>query len=314
LTDQSPAASPQPVKCACWLGTDATFGKADERRACPVHGDAARQTPPATCHLEISDANNRWNKLALAESQRQRDVAPATSPGVDMREQLAALAHEQWAGWMRYLFSKGVRPVTGGVYLPSEWSDRWARQMNTPYAELSEAEKESDHTEADRVLAVVAAERQQHTAREADLQKGQATLMRALESSEAEVASLTQQLTEARQENERLKAEIDGSVGGDVLDELHQIFTLHRISSRLDFPELATHVVAWAAKHQRSHRKRALEAEQARAALQQQIEALRQAVKQFLATLQADIEMDWTDDINRSAAALEAHLTGGDTT
>ncbi len=33
--------------------------------------------------------------------------------------------------------------------------ERWLRQMDTPYAELSEIEKESDRKEADRVLAVM---------------------------------------------------------------------------------------------------------------------------------------------------------------
>lgn len=34
---------------------------------------------------------------------------------LDLREALAALAHEQWSGWMRYLFSRGCSyPGTDG--------------------------------------------------------------------------------------------------------------------------------------------------------------------------------------------------------
>jgi len=73
-----------------------------------------------------------------------------------LREQLASLAHEQWSGWMRYLFSKCDEAYDdGSVYIPREFVERWERQMNTPYSELPEAEKESDRKEADRVLVLL---------------------------------------------------------------------------------------------------------------------------------------------------------------
>lgn len=72
-----------------------------------------------------------------------------------VREQLATLAHEQWAGWMEYLFSKSDIDADGGVYIPVSLAHRWKRQMNTPYTELPEKEKESDRREADRVLALL---------------------------------------------------------------------------------------------------------------------------------------------------------------
>ena len=83
------------------------------------------------------------------------------SPRTELREQLAALAHAQWSGWMRHLFSKlYMLPNLGvdqqGYRMRQIEYDRWLRQVKTPYADLSEAEKESDRKEADRV-------RQQHT-------------------------------------------------------------------------------------------------------------------------------------------------------
>jgi hypothetical protein len=71
------------------------------------------------------------------------------------REALAELAHEQWVGWMRYMFSKSQFNDDGTVTIP-EWAvDRWKRQVRTPYPELSDQEKSSDRTEADKVLALL---------------------------------------------------------------------------------------------------------------------------------------------------------------
>ena len=78
-----------------------------------------------------------------------------------MREKLAELCHEQWSGWMRYLFSKCGRYSDGRDITPDEdavipqWAvERWQRQMQTPYADLSEEEKDSDRKEADKFLAL----------------------------------------------------------------------------------------------------------------------------------------------------------------
>lgn len=73
-----------------------------------------------------------------------------------LRERFAAQAHEAWSGWMRHLFHHGAVSVTsrGEVIIPGEYAASLRRQMNTPYAELSEAEKESDRAEADKYLAI----------------------------------------------------------------------------------------------------------------------------------------------------------------
>lgn len=76
-----------------------------------------------------------------------------------LREELAALCHEQWSGWMEYLFFK-CEPVTpmresGPVIIPVSLVDRWNRQRRTTYADLSNEEKESDRKLADRFLAVL---------------------------------------------------------------------------------------------------------------------------------------------------------------
>lgn len=72
-----------------------------------------------------------------------------------MREKLAALAHDQWAGWMRHLFRKCPTNPDGTVTIPKWAVDRWIRQMNTDYHDLPEDEKESDRREADRYLKIL---------------------------------------------------------------------------------------------------------------------------------------------------------------
>lgn len=78
-----------------------------------------------------------------------------------MREQLASLCHEQWSGWMEYLFSKCylnrdyLDKETGDLVIPEKFVRRWKRQSKTPYSELSESEKDSDRKEADRILSLI---------------------------------------------------------------------------------------------------------------------------------------------------------------
>lgn len=59
---------------------------------------------------------------------------------------------------MEYLFSKGEMTPDGTCTLPSWAVNRWYRQANTPYGSLSEAEKESDRAEADKILAIIASD------------------------------------------------------------------------------------------------------------------------------------------------------------
>jgi predicted ester cyclase len=73
-----------------------------------------------------------------------------------LRERLADLAHKQWSGWMRWMIHCLESPDRD-THLA-----RWKRQMETPYAELPETEKESDRREADKVVAVLKASKCHH--------------------------------------------------------------------------------------------------------------------------------------------------------
>lgn len=72
-----------------------------------------------------------------------------------LRERLAALEHEQWSGWMMWLFKRSALNADGSVTIPPDLVARWKRQMLTDYAALSEDEQRSDLVEADKVLAVL---------------------------------------------------------------------------------------------------------------------------------------------------------------
>jgi len=72
-----------------------------------------------------------------------------------MREELASLCHEQWSGWMKYLFEKSKKNDDGTVTIPLWAVNRWEHQMNTHYEYLSELEQESDKSEADRFITLL---------------------------------------------------------------------------------------------------------------------------------------------------------------
>lgn len=73
----------------------------------------------------------------------------------EVQEKLAEYAHEAWSGWMKYLFSKSDIAIDGRVIIPPELAIRWKTQMNTPYKDLPEEEKQTDRFEADKILAML---------------------------------------------------------------------------------------------------------------------------------------------------------------
>jgi hypothetical protein len=72
-----------------------------------------------------------------------------------MREALADLAHQQWSGWMRHMLDKCHDDEEGNVVIPRGYALALARQMGTPYAELTEEEKDADRAEADKFLELI---------------------------------------------------------------------------------------------------------------------------------------------------------------
>ncbi len=73
-----------------------------------------------------------------------------------LREELAETQHEIWSNWMEYLFSVSINNGDGTYTIPANKAERWMRQINTPYSELTENEKESDREQADKVVVTQA--------------------------------------------------------------------------------------------------------------------------------------------------------------
>lgn len=70
-------------------------------------------------------------------------------------EELASVEHERWSHWQRYLHSKCIRNEDGSLTIPAELAQRWELQMNTPYIELSDVEKQSDREQVHRYLPAI---------------------------------------------------------------------------------------------------------------------------------------------------------------
>lgn len=73
----------------------------------------------------------------------------------ELIEQLAEKEHGSWSHWMKYLFSKCMANADGSMTIPVELVDRWQGQAGTPYADLSEREKQSDRNRVALILPII---------------------------------------------------------------------------------------------------------------------------------------------------------------
>jgi hypothetical protein len=71
-------------------------------------------------------------------------------------EELAAVEHERWSHWQRYVHSKGVRQPDGSLLLPADLVARWEKQIDSKYADLDDKEKESDREQVRKYLPLIA--------------------------------------------------------------------------------------------------------------------------------------------------------------
>ena len=73
----------------------------------------------------------------------------------ELREELANFIHEVWAHWTGYMLGEictDVPPKVAEFVQETSCVKRWHGQIETPYAELSEKEKDSDRVFANTLL------------------------------------------------------------------------------------------------------------------------------------------------------------------
>lgn len=127
----------------------------------------AREESPEAYAIRALIAAVELRDLQIAELE-QKVRAPSfedsVREAVEIRERLAAYAHEAWSEWMRHQFERatmledGPLLFVGAALILKGDVDRWKRQMRTPYADLPEDEKASDRVQADKILAILRGE------------------------------------------------------------------------------------------------------------------------------------------------------------
>jgi site-specific DNA-adenine methylase len=90
-----------------------------------------------------------YDTKAEAEARLRQLERFKAAAGDTLRERLAELAHRQWSGWAEHMLARLGGPDA------DDCVTRWKRQLAASYAELSEAERDADRHEADRVIAVL---------------------------------------------------------------------------------------------------------------------------------------------------------------
>lgn len=107
--------------------------------------DTANQT-----EVDLATTVKYLNAYGEYLKQDITDMITGLDHGSANLETLAATQHAIWSHWMDYLFTKIIKaPYSNsdgykGYMILQEDLLRWKHQMETPYTDLSEAEKESD--------------------------------------------------------------------------------------------------------------------------------------------------------------------------
>lgn len=73
----------------------------------------------------------------------------------DLLEDLAAIEHERWVHWQKFVHSSGKIQPDGSLLVPRDLVERWERQIATNYADLADEEKESDRDQVRRYLPLI---------------------------------------------------------------------------------------------------------------------------------------------------------------
>lgn len=85
------------------------------------------------------------------------DTTGGASSYKELVEKLAAIEHERWADWQRWVHDQGrlIGDSPMDMVIPEAMWKRWQRQIDTPYDKLSEREKQSDREQVQRYLPLL---------------------------------------------------------------------------------------------------------------------------------------------------------------
>ena len=70
-------------------------------------------------------------------------------------ERLAAIEHERWAHWQRYVHDQCERQEDWSLVVPAELAGLWETQIETPYTELSKQEQKSDREQVRKYVPTI---------------------------------------------------------------------------------------------------------------------------------------------------------------
>ena len=67
----------------------------------------------------------------------------------------AELEHARWARWQAHVFARATKNQDGSYTISASDAERWQRQIDADYKDLSEPEKESDRREAREYIPLI---------------------------------------------------------------------------------------------------------------------------------------------------------------
>lgn len=71
-----------------------------------------------------------------------------------LRDDLAAIEHDRWSHWQRYMHAQchSAPSELGALVIPANLVEQWTRQADTAFANLSPKEQDSDREQVDHYL------------------------------------------------------------------------------------------------------------------------------------------------------------------
>lgn len=116
----------------------------------------AVQDGDAICfHYETADATEDIKSFILSAMRKASEHTAKLD-----REAVADLVHQIWSHWAKYQITCGKLNSDASFTISAALTERWIRQMNTVYKDLTETEKESDRHQADKIIALLDSQRE----------------------------------------------------------------------------------------------------------------------------------------------------------